>query len=78
MARKEITQTAQVSDRKLRTRGLIYAGAFGAIYIVLMLIVVLGTSAIPILYIVAPFTVASSAQPSMNSASSKSANSAPR
>ena len=57
MARKEITQTAQVSDRKLRTRDLIYAGAFGAIYIVLMLIVVLGTSAIPILYIVAPFTV---------------------
>ena len=57
MARKEITQTAQVSDRKLRTRDLIYAGAFGAVYIVLMLIVVLGTSAIPILYIVAPFTV---------------------
>ena len=57
MARKEITQTAQVSDKKLRTRDLIYAGAFGAIYIVLMLIVVLGTSAIPILYIVAPFTV---------------------
>ena len=57
MAKKEITKTLQPSDKKLRTRDLIYAGAFGAIYIVLMLIVVLGTSAIPILYIIAPFTV---------------------
>lgn len=39
------------------TTGAFYAGAFGAIYIVLMLIVVLAASAIPILYIVAPFTV---------------------
>ena len=57
MAKKEITQTPQQSDKKLRTKDLIYAGAFGAIYIVLMLIVVLGTSAIPVLYILAPFTV---------------------
>ena len=57
MARKEVTQTAQQSDKKLRTKDLIYAGAFGAVYIVLMLIVVLGTSAIPVLYIHAPFTV---------------------
>lgn len=57
MARKEVTQITQQSDKKLRTRDLIYAGAFGAIYIVLMLIVVLGTSAIPVLYILAPFTV---------------------
>ena len=57
MAKKEITQTAQQSDKKLRTKDLIYAGAFGAIYIVLMLLVVLGTSAIPVLYIIAPFTV---------------------
>ena len=57
MAKKEITQTTQQSDKKLRTKDLIYAGAFGAIYIVLMLIIVLGTSAIPVLYIVAPFTV---------------------
>ena len=57
MARKEVTQTAQQSDKKLRTKDLIYAGAFGAVYIVLMLIVVLGTSAIPVLYILAPFTV---------------------
>jgi energy-coupling factor transport system substrate-specific component len=54
---KEITQTTQQSEKKLRTKDLIYAGAFGAIYIVLMLIVVLGTSAIPVLYIIAPFTV---------------------
>lgn len=57
MARKEVTQTTQNSDKKMRTRDLIYAGAFGAIYIVLMLIIVLGTSAIPVLYIAAPFTV---------------------
>ncbi|MBQ8054084.1 MAG: MptD family putative ECF transporter S component [Lachnospiraceae bacterium] len=57
MAKKEINQTTQNDDKKMRTRDLIYAGAFGAVYIVLMLIVVLGTSAIPILYIVAPFTV---------------------
>lgn len=57
MARKEVTQTTQDSDKKIRTRDLIYAGAFGAIYIVLMLIIVLGTSAIPVLYIAAPFTV---------------------
>ena len=57
MAKKEITQTTQQNDKKLHTRDLIYAGAFGAVYIVLMLIVVLGTSGIPILYILAPFTV---------------------
>ena len=57
MAKQEINQTTQNDDKKMRTRDLIYAGAFGAVYIVLMLIVVLGTSAIPILYIVAPFTV---------------------
>ncbi len=57
MARKEITETQRQEDKKLRTKDLIYAGAFGAVYIVLMLIVVLGTSAIPILYILAPFTV---------------------
>ena len=57
MAKKEITQTTQQNDKQLRTKDLIYAGAFGAVYIVLMLIVVLGTSAIPVLYILAPFTV---------------------
>ena len=36
----------------------IYAGAFGALYIVLMLIIVMGSSAIsPVLYFMAPLTV---------------------
>ena len=34
------------SDKKMRTKDLIYAGAFGALYIVLMLIIVMGSSAI--------------------------------
>jgi len=46
------------SDKKMRTKDLIYAGAFGAIYIVLMLIIVMGSSAIsPILYFMAPLMV---------------------
>ena len=57
MARKEITQTEAQSDKKMRTRDLIYAGAFGAIYLVVMLIIVMGTSTIPILYLMAPLFV---------------------
>ena len=57
MAKKELTTDTRQDEKKMRTKDLIYAGAFGAIYIVLMLIVVLATSAIPILYIIAPFTV---------------------
>ena len=57
MARKEIAQTEGQSDKKMRTRDLIYAGAFGAIYLVVMLIIVLGTSAVPILYLIAPLAV---------------------
>lgn len=57
MAKKEITQTAQVSDKKLRTKDLIYAGAFGAIYIVLMLAIVMATGAVPVLYILEPLFV---------------------
>lgn len=45
------------SDKKMKTKDLIYAGAFGAIYIVLMLIIVMGSGMIPILYLVAPLTV---------------------
>ena len=46
------------SDKKMRTKDLIYAGAFGAMYIVLMLIIVMGSSAIsPVLYFMAPLTV---------------------
>ena len=57
MAKKEITQSPQPSDKKLRTKDLIYAGAFGAIYLVLMLIIVMGTSTVAVLYLIAPFTV---------------------
>ena len=60
MAKKELTQetTTTASDKKMRTRDLIYAGAFGAIYLVVMLIIVLATSmAMPILYLMAPLFV---------------------
>ncbi|MBQ6212990.1 MAG: MptD family putative ECF transporter S component, partial [Ruminococcus sp.] len=56
MAKKEIAASAN-NNKKLRTKELIYAGAFGALYIVLMLVIVLGTSMIPILYLLAPITV---------------------
>lgn len=54
IAAKPSTKT---TDRKMRTRDLIYAGAFGAIYLVLMLIIVMGSGAIPILYLLTPLTV---------------------
>ncbi|MCR5740584.1 MAG: MptD family putative ECF transporter S component [Lachnospiraceae bacterium] len=57
MARKEITNTYDQKDKKLRTKDLIFAGAFGAIYIVLMLIVVMVCGTIPILYIITPLLV---------------------
>jgi len=44
-------------DKKLRTKDLIFAGAFGALYIVLMLILVMSSGMVPILYILAPITV---------------------
>ena len=45
-------------DKKMRTRDFIYAGAFCAIYLVLMLIIVMGSSMIsPLLYFMAPLTV---------------------
>ncbi|MBQ9624588.1 MAG: MptD family putative ECF transporter S component [Clostridia bacterium] len=56
MAKQEISQ--EQSGRKMRTRDLIYAGAFGAIYLVLMLIIVLGSNIVtPLLYLFAPLTV---------------------
>ena len=57
MARKEIEKTEGQADKKMRTRDLIYAGAFGAIYLVVMLAVVMLSGMIPILYLVAPLTV---------------------
>lgn len=56
MSRKEINTTT-INDKKMRTKDLIYAGAFGAIYIVLMLIIVMASGMIPILYIISPLTV---------------------
>lgn len=43
--------------QKLKTKDFIYAGAFGAIYIILTLVLVTGTSIIPVLYVLAPFIV---------------------
>lgn len=43
--------------QKLKTKDFIYAGAFGAVYLILMLVVVGGTGIIPILYILSPFVV---------------------
>ena len=58
---QEVTSTGASevvkNDKKLRTRDLIYAGAFGAIYLVVMLVIVMGCSAIPILYLMAPLFV---------------------
>ncbi|MCR5742346.1 MAG: MptD family putative ECF transporter S component [Lachnospiraceae bacterium] len=48
---------SEVNNKKLRTKDLIYAGAFGALYIVLMLILVMSSGMVPILYILAPITV---------------------
>ena len=46
------------NNKKMKTKDLIYAGAFGAVYLVLMLIIVMGSSMIsPVLYLAAPFTV---------------------
>lgn len=42
---------------KLKTRDLIYAGAFAAIYLVLMLVIVMGSGMIPVLYVMVPLTV---------------------
>lgn len=57
---EQVEQDAQntASSKKMRTRDLIYAGAFGAIYLVVMLIIVMGTSMVmPILYLMAPLFV---------------------
>lgn len=58
MARKEVVNNlGDNNNNKLRTKDLIFAGAFGAIYIVLMLIVVMVTGTIPVLYIISPLPV---------------------
>ena len=51
-------QSASKKSKKLNTKDLIYAGAFCALYIVAMLIVVMGSGIVlPILYFIAPLTV---------------------
>ena len=54
-----MSDTSEVkTNRKMRTKDFIYAGAFCAIYLVLMLIIVMGSSMIsPLLYFMAPLTV---------------------
>lgn len=44
-------------DKKLKTKDLIYAGAFGAIYIVIMLLIVMASGMVPVLYLMAPLIV---------------------
>lgn len=56
MSKKAVTTTA-VGDKKMRTKDLIFAGAFGAIYLVLMLIIVMASGIVPVLYIISPLTV---------------------
>jgi energy-coupling factor transport system substrate-specific component len=57
MAKREVTNSNQQNDRRMKTKDLIYAGAFGAIYLVVMLVIVMGTSGIAIMYLLAPLTV---------------------
>ena len=58
MAQESQVQAATKGGGKLNTKDLIYAGAFCALYIVAMLIVVMGSGIVlPILYFIAPLTV---------------------
>ncbi len=61
MAKKEIenqgSAAAAGKSGKMSTRDYIYAGAFGAVYLVLMLIIVMGSGVIPVLYLMSPLTV---------------------
>lgn len=45
------------AKEKLKTKDLIYAGAFAAIYMVLVLVIVMASGIVPILYIISPLTV---------------------
>lgn len=50
------TETAVRENKKMRTRDFIYAGAFAALYVVVMLVVVMGLGAVAVpLYLVTPF-----------------------
>ncbi len=43
--------------RKMNTKDLIFAGAFGAIYLVVVLVCVVALAAVPVLYLMAPLFV---------------------
>lgn len=59
MSKMDMNEVQDVvkEDGKLKTKDLIFAGAFGAIYLVMMLAIVMGTGSIPILYLLSPLTV---------------------
>ena len=57
MARKELNYAANNGSKKMSAKELMYAGAFAAIYIVLMLIIVMGSGIVPILYVLSPISV---------------------
>ena len=55
MARKELNYAANNGSKKMSAKELMYAGAFAAIYIVL--IIVMGSGIVPILYVLSPISV---------------------
>ena len=57
MARKELNNVVTNDSQKMMAKDLMYAGAFAAIYIVLMLVIVMGSGIVPILYVISPITV---------------------
>ena len=57
MARKELNYAANNGSKKMSAKELMYVGAFAAIYIVLMLIIVMGSGIVPILYVLSPISV---------------------
>ena len=57
MARKELNNVVTNDSQKMTAKDLMYAGAFAAIYIVLMLVIVMGSGIVPILYVISPITV---------------------
>lgn len=57
MARKEISDINSKDDKKMRMKELIFAGAFAAVYIVVMLMIVMIFGSVPILYIISPLAV---------------------
>lgn len=59
MSKMDMNEVQDVvkEDGRLKTKDLIFAGAFGAIYLVMMLAIVMGTGSIPILYLLSPLTV---------------------